>query len=132
VKAPSFGLLLVAAFAIGTALKGLYNGISDLSDAENGLQTFVSLLNILVGITGITAAVLLWRQHRWAMASVVTWAATIVTVAVVAPRAHAPEDVAWLTAIIGGLGVAAVAVAVVLYVRWRLRLTARGESSLAS
>jgi uncharacterized membrane protein len=124
--------MLVAAFALGTALNGFYNGVSDLTDAENALQTLVSLLNILVGITGIAAAVLLWRQHRRATAFVIAWAATIVTVAVMAPRAHAPEDVPWLAAIIGGLGAAAVAVAVVLYVRWRMRLTARGESSLAS
>jgi hypothetical protein len=124
--------MLVAAFAIGTGLNGLYNGISDVSDAENALQTLVSLLNILVGITGLSAAALVWKQHRWASAAVIGWAAAIVTISIMAPRAYAPEEVGWLAAILGGLGAAAVAVALVLYVRWRMRVTARGESSPAS
>lgn len=131
-KGPSFGLMLVGAFAVGTGLNGLYNGITDLPDAETTLQTIVSLLNILIGVTGFAAAMLVWRHHRWATASVIAWAATIVTIVVMAPRAHAPEDVGWPAALAGGIGTAAVVVAVVLYVRWRIRVTARGESSPAS
>jgi hypothetical protein len=124
--------MLVAAFAIGTGLNGLYNGATDLPSSETTLQTIAALLNIVVGITGIIAAVLLWREHRRATIAVIAWAVAIVGIAVMAPRAYAPEDVTWLTALVGGLGTAAVVVAVVLYVRWRMRLTARGESSPAS
>ena len=124
--------MLVAAFAIGTALNGLYNAFVLIPSADTTLQTIAALLNIVVGITGITSAVLVWRQHRRATMSVMAWAAAMVASAVMAPRAYAPEAVGWPAALAGGIGAAAVAVAVVLYVRWRLRLTARGESSLAS
>jgi hypothetical protein len=124
--------MLAAGFAVGTALNGFYNGISDLPDAESRLQTMVSLLNILIGISGIAAAVFVWRQHRWATTSLIMWAAAIVSISVMAPRAYAPEEVSWPAALAGGLGATAIVVAVVLYVRWRMRLTARGESSPAS
>jgi hypothetical protein len=122
--------MLVAAFTIGTGLNGLYNGATDFPHSETTLQAVAALINILVGITGIAAAALVWREHRRATIAVAVWAAAIVGIAVMAPRAYA--EVGWLPALVGGLGTAAVVVAVVLYVRWRMRLTARGESSPAS
>jgi hypothetical protein len=131
VRTPSFGLILVAAFAIGTGLNGLYNGASDLPDAPNTLATIVSVLNLTMGIAGISAAVLLWRQDRRASAPMVAWGASIVGASLLAPRAYAPE-VGWPAAIVGAIAAAALVITVVLYVRWRLGLTARGESSPAS
>ena len=120
-KAPGFGLLLVAAFAVGTGLNGLYNGATDIPTAPNALATIVGVINILMGVTGLTAAVLIWRQHRAAASLIVAWGASAVAVSILAPRAYAPEA-GWPAAILGGVVTAALVVTVVLYVRWRLRL----------
>ncbi len=130
-KAPGFGLILVAAFAIGTGINGLYNGVTDLPRAHNALATMVGVLNITMGLTGLASAALIWRQHRAAALLVVLWGASAVAASVLAPRAYAPE-VGWPPAILGGVVTAALVVTVVLYVRWRLGLTATGESSPAS
>jgi hypothetical protein len=121
VRTPSFGLILVAAFAIGTGANGLYNGVTDIPDAPNQLATVVGAINIFMGIAGLAAAVLLWRQQR----------ASAVLVSILAPRAYAPE-VGWPAAILGGVMTAALVVTIVLYVRWRLGIRAIGESSPAS
>ena len=131
-KAPPFGLILVAAFAVGTGINGFYSGITDLPDAPNTLATMVSLFNLLMGISGLAAAVLLWRQDRRALIPVAVWGGSMIGAATLAPRAYAPEDAGWPAAIIGGIMTAAVVVAIVVYARWRLGLTARGESSPAS
>ena len=130
-KAPSFGLLLVAAFAIGTGLNGLYKGVTDLPHAPNMLATIVGVLNLLMGIAGIATAVLLWRQHRHAILAVAAWGASVIGGALLAPRAYAPEA-GWPSAIAGAIAATAIILTIVAYVRWRLRLTARGESSPAS
>ena len=130
-KAPTFGLVLVAAFAIGTGLNGLYNGATDLPRAPNTLAAIVGVLNLIMGITGIAAAVLLWRKHQRATAPILAWGASAIGASVLAPRAYAPE-VGWPAAMIGGIVTAAVVITIVLYVRWRLGLTAPGESSPAS
>jgi hypothetical protein len=131
VKAPSFGLILVAAFAIGTGANGLYNGLTDIPTAPNTLATIVGVINVLMGIAGLGAAVLLWRQHRLALPVVIAWGASAVLVSILAPRAYAPEA-GWAAAILGGVMTAALVVTVVLYVRWRLGVRALGESSPAS
>jgi uncharacterized MnhB-related membrane protein len=131
VKAPSFGLILVAAFAVGTGLNGLYNGVTDFADAPNTLAVLVCVINVCMGIIGLSAAALLWRQDRRAAALIIAWGASAVAVSILAPRAYAP-DVGWPAAIIGGVVTGALVVTVVLYVRWRLGFTAAGESSPAS
>jgi hypothetical protein len=131
VKAPSFGLILVAAFAVGTGLNGFYNGVTDLPSAPHTLGVLVGILNVLIGITGLTAAALIWRQHRLAAVMIIAWGAATVGASVLAPRAYAPET-GWPTAVLGGVVTAALVVTIVLYVRWRLGLSARGESSPAS
>ena len=130
-KAPSFGLILVAAFALGTGLNGLYTGVRDIPSAPNGLAVAVALANLTLGVSGLSAAVLIWRRHRSATWLIVLWGASAVAAAVLAPRAYAPEA-GWPAALIGGLVTAALVVTIVLYVRWRLRVTAAGESSPAS
>ncbi len=130
-KAPSFGLILVAAFTIGTGLNGLYNGVTDLPRSPNGLATMVGILNIMMGITGLSAAALVWRQHRAAALLIVLWGASAVGASVLAPRAYAPE-VGWPPAVLGGVVTGALVVTVVLYVRWRLGLRESGESAPAA
>lgn len=120
-KAPSFGLILVAAFAIGTGINGLYNGVTDIPTAPNPLATIVGALNIMMGLAGLAAAVLLWMQRRVAAALVMAWGAIVITVSILAPRAYAPEA-GWPAAILGGVVTAALVVTIVLYVRWRLGL----------
>ena len=130
-KAPSFGLILVAAFALGTGANGLYNGVTDIPTAPNTLATIVGLINVIMGVAGLTAAVLLWREHRLATPVVMAWGASAIAVSILAPRAYAPEA-GWPAAILGGVMTAALVVTVVLYVRWRLSVTALGRSSPAS
>jgi len=123
--------MLVAAFAVGTGLNGLYNGATDIPTAANTLATVVAVMNIVMGIAGLAAAVLLWRQHRRAVPLVIVWGASAIALSILAPRAYAP-DAGWPAAIAGGLVTAAVVVALVLYVRWRFGATARGKPSPAS
>jgi len=131
VKAPSFGLILVAAFALGTGLNGLYTAVRDLPSAPNGLAVAAAVANFTLGVTGLAAAALVWRHHQWATWLIVLWGASAVATAVLARRAYAPEG-GWPAALIGGLVAAALVVTIVLYVRWRLRVTAAGESSPAA
>jgi hypothetical protein len=131
VRAPSFGIILVAAFAVGTGLNGLYTGITDIPTAPNTLATIVGVINIVMGISGLASAVQLWRQHRLAVPLVIVWGASAIALSILAPRAYAP-DVGWPAAIAGGLMTAAVVVSIVLYVRWRLGAMARGKPSPAS
>lgn len=130
-KAPTFGLILVAAFAVGTGLNGLYNVFTDLPSAPNDLAKVLGVVNLIMGMAGLTAAVLIWRRHRWATPLIIAWGASAVAASVVAPRAHAP-DAGWPAAILGGVVTAALVVTIVLYARWRLGVTAPGESSPAS
>jgi hypothetical protein len=131
VRNRSFGLLLVAAFALGTGLKGLYSGATALPGAPNTLATVVGVLNLTTGIAGILAAVLVWRQDRRATVPLIAWGASVIGAALLAPLAYAP-NAGWPAALVGGVPTAAVVVTIVLYVRWRLGLTALGESSPAS
>ena len=131
-KAPPFGLILVAAFAVGTGVNGLYGGVKDLPDAPNTLAKIVSLFSMLMGIAALPAAVLLWRQDRRAIVATAVWGASAIGAATLAPRAYAAEEAGWPAAILAGVMTTAVVVAIVLYTRWRLGVTARGESSPAS
>jgi hypothetical protein len=131
VKAPSFGLILVAAFAIGTGLNGLYDGATDMPRAPNTLATLVALSKLIMGITGIAAAVLVWREDRRALPAIAVWGACAIGTSLMAPRAYAPEA-GWPAAMIGAFTTAVLVVTIFLYVRWRLSLTAPGESSPAS
>ena len=130
-KAPSFGLVLVAAFAIGTGLNGLYSAATSLPSAPNTLATIVGGLNVLMGIAGIATSVLTWRQDRRALIPMIVWAAAVISTALLAPRAYAPQ-VGWPPAITAALTAGALVITVVLYARWRLSLRGRGESSPAS
>ena len=130
-KTPSFGLLLAAAFALGTGLNGLYNGVTNISRAPNELAMTVAILNIVMGLSGSAAAVLLWRQRPRALIALLVWGATVVGTAMLAPLAYTNEA-GWLPAIFRGVVTGGVVAMILTYVRWRLTLTARGESSPAS
>ena len=129
-KTPSFGLLLAAAFALGTGLNGLYNGVTNIR-APNQLAMTVAVLNVVMGLSGATAAVLLWRQRPRALIALLVWGATVVGTAMLAPLAYTNEA-GWLPAIFRGVVTGGVVAMILTYVRWRLTLTARGESSPAS
>ena len=130
-KARPFGLLLVAAFAVGTGANGLYNGASDIPSAPNTLATMVGVLNILMGLVGLAAAVELWRERPLAVPLVGAWGTSVIALSILAPRAYAPEA-GWPPAILGGVVTAALVVTIMLYVRWKLGATAPGRSSPAS
>jgi hypothetical protein len=131
VKAPTFGLVLVAAFAVGTGINGLYDGVTDFARAPNTLATVVAVLKLIMGVTGLSAAWLIWRHDRRATPLIIVWGASAIGAAVLAPRAYAPE-VGWTAAILAGVTTAVLVVTIVLYARWRLSVTAAGESSPAS
>lgn len=130
-KTPSFGLLLAAAFALGTGLNGLYNGVTNIARAPNELAMIVAILNVVMGLSGAAAAVLLSRQRPRALIALVVWGATVVGSAMLAPLAYT-DEAGWLPAIFRGVVTGGVVAMILTYVRWRLTLTARGESSPAS
>lgn len=130
-KTPSFGLLLAAAFALGTGLNGFYNGVINIPRAPNELAMIVAVLNVVMGLSGAAAAVLLWRQRSHALIALLVWGATVVGTAMMAPLAYT-DEAGWLPAIFRGVVTGGVVAMILTYVRWRLTLTARGESSPAS
>lgn len=130
-KTPSFGLVLVAAFAIGTGLNGLYRAATSLPSAPNALATILGVLNVVMGIAGIATAVLTWRQDRRALFPMIVWGALVVSAALLGPRAYAPQ-IGWPPAITAAITAGALVITIVLYARWRLGVRAPGESSPAS
>ncbi|MGQ0714489.1 MAG: hypothetical protein ACT4PJ_12270 [Gemmatimonadaceae bacterium] len=128
---PGFGLVLVAVFAAGTGLNGFYNGIADLTDAPGAIAIAVAILNIVMGITGFTTAVLVWREDRRVLFPLASWGLSAVAASVLAPLAYAP-DAGLAPVILGGAITAALVAVVYAYVERRLRTTAGDERPLPS
>ncbi len=125
-KTPGFGLALVAAFAIGTGLSGLLNGIESIDEAPSSLATVVALANLLMGVGGIATAVMVWREDRRALGPFLLWGGSAVVASVVAPLAYSPE-IGWPPVLIGGLTTVLLLALIFAYVRRRLGATVRDE-----
>jgi hypothetical protein len=126
-RTPGFGLAIVAAFAIGTGLSGLLNGIEDLNAAPNALATMVAVANLVMGVGGIVTAVMVWREDRRALVPFLVWGGSAVVASVLAPLAYSPE-IGWPPVLIGGLTTVLLLALIFVYVRRRLTATpARDE-----
>jgi hypothetical protein len=123
---PGFGLALVAAFAIGTGISGLIEGMQGFDNPPNSLALVVAIANIVMGVAGIVTAVMVWRQDRRALVPFFLWAGSAVVASIAAPLAYSPET-GWPPVLIGGLATALLVSLVFTYVNRRLRATARDE-----
>ena len=124
---PGFGLALVAAFAIGTGLSGLLNGIENIDDAPNSLATVVAVANLVMGLAGLATAVMVWREDRRALVPFLFWGGSAVVASIAAPLAYSPE-IGWPPVLMGGLTTVLLLALIFAYVRRRLTpTTARDE-----
>jgi len=94
---------------------GLYNGVTEMPDAQTALQRSVTIGVLLYGVLGLAAAV--WLSAAWAV--VVTYVAST------AAFAYAAADATVGAALAGGLGAAAIGILVV----WCARTVTAGALS---
>lgn len=123
---PGFGLALVAAFAIGTGISGLLEGIQSLDEPPNSLAIVVAVANLVMGVAGIVTAVMVWRQDRRALFPFLVWGGSAVVASVAAPLAYSPNT-GWPPVLIGGIATALLLTLIFIYVRRRLTTTVRDE-----
>lgn len=125
-RTPGFGLALVAAFAIGTGISGLLEGIRSLDHPPNSLAIVVAIANLVMGAAGIATAVMVWRLDRRALVPFFVWGGSALVASVAAPLAYAPST-GWPPVLIGGIATALLLTLIFVYVRGRLTATARDE-----
>lgn len=113
-------LVLVASGGLG-----LFNGVSELSDALTPFQRSVSTGVLIYGIFGVAGAVALIARRRSAVWLTAAWAIVVTFVASTAAHAYAGEDATLVGAIAGGLGTALIGLGVV----WCARSVTRSARS---
>jgi hypothetical protein len=112
---------------LNTGVLGVYNGLTEMSDAHTPLQRSVTGGVLIYGVFGLAAALALFVRHRWAVPLSIAWAVAITYVASAAAPAYAGEDATIGGAIAGGIGAALIG----LFVVWctRMVLLRRGSDS---
>ena len=98
---------------LNTGGLGLYNGLSELSDARTTLQRSVTVGVLLYGILGLLAAVALIVRKPVAVWFAAGWAVVITYVASAAALAYADAEASVGGAAAAGLGAALIGVFVV-------------------
>lgn len=98
---------------LNTGGLGLYNGLSELSDAHTSLQRSVTVGVLIYGILGLTAAAALMVRSPTAVWISAGWAVVVTYVASTASIAYAADDASVGGAVAGGLGAALIGVFVV-------------------
>ena len=83
---------------------GLYNGITELSEANTPLQKSVTLGVLLYGILGLAAAIMLAARRPVAVWLTVGWAIVVTYVASTAALAYAGTDATVGGALAAGIG----------------------------
>jgi hypothetical protein len=107
-----------------TGLLGLYNGVSELADAQTPLQRSVTIGVLLYGVLGLAALVALIVRHAAAIWLAVGWAIVVTYVASTAAIAYAGDDASVGGAIAAGGGAALIGLGVV----WCARMITRPAS----
>ena len=107
-----------------TGAIGVYDGLTELSDARPALQRSVTVVVLMYGVFGIAALVALIARHRSAMWLTIAWAVVVTYVASTAVIAYGGDDASVGGAVGAGLGAAVVALGVV----WCARLITRPAS----
>jgi hypothetical protein len=106
---------------LNTGGLGLYNGLSELSDAHTPLQRSVTTGVLIYGILGLAAAVTLMMRRPVAVWFSIGWAIVITYVASTAALAYSGADASVGGALAGGLGAALIGIGVV----WCARMVTR-------
>ena len=112
---------------LNTGVVGVYNGLSELSEAHTPLQRSVTMGVLIYGVLGLAAAAALFVRHRWSVPLSIGWAVVITYVASAAAPAYAGKDATIGGTIVGGIGAGLIGVFVV----WcaRMVLIRRGSDS---
>ena len=107
-----------------TGALGLYNGVTELSDAHTALQRSVTLGVLIYGVLGVAAVVALIARHGSAVWLTAGWAVVITYVASMAAVAYAGDDASVGGAIAAGVGAAVLGIGIV----WCARMITRPAS----
>ena len=107
-----------------TGALGLYNGVTELSDAHTALQRSVTMGVLIYGVLGVAAVVALIARHGSAVWLTAGWAVVITYVASMAAVAYAGDDASVGGAIAAGVGAAVLGIGIV----WCARMITRPAS----
>ena len=120
-------LVLSTLVLVTTGVLGLYNGLSDLGDAQTAFQRSVTIGVILYGAIGLVAAAALVLRRRSSLWLAIGWAIVVTYVASTAALAYGGAEVTLAAAFGGGLGAALVGAGVV----WTARQVIRARAPTA-
>ena len=98
---------------LNTGALGLYNGVSELSDALTPLQKSVTVGVLIYGLLGLAGTATLIVKHRYAVPISAAWAIVVTYVAFAAPLAYGGEDATLAGAIAGAIGAGIIGLLVV-------------------
>lgn len=104
---------------------GLYDGLTELSDARTPLQRSVTLGVLAYGILGIAAAVMLGARRPVAVWLAAGWAIVVTYVASTAALAYSGDDATLGGAAAAGVGASLLGLGVVWCARVTTRATVR-------
>ena len=107
-----------------TGALGLYNGVTELSEAHTALQRSVTVGVLIYGVLGVAGVVALIARHGSAVWLTAGWAVVVTYVASMAAIAYAGDDASVGGAIAAGLGAAVIGIGIV----WCARMTTRPAS----
>jgi len=86
-----------------TGLLGLYNGVTEWSDARTTLQRSVTIGVVLYGALGLASTYALLRRRAWSVWSITAWAVVVTYVSGTAALAYGGDAVTTMTALASGL-----------------------------
>ena len=96
-----------------TGVLGLYDGVTELSDASTPLQHSVTIGVIVYGVLGVVGGAALILRRRSAFWLSMAWTIVVTYVASTAALAYGGPDVTFGAAAAGGLGAALIGAGVV-------------------
>jgi hypothetical protein len=98
---------------LNTGALGVYNGITELSQATTPLQKSVTTGVLIYGILGLAAAIAFIARRRPAVWLALAWTAVVTYVSSTAAFAYAAADATIGGAIAAGLGAAVIGLGIV-------------------
>lgn len=103
------GWVVSILFLLFTGCVGLYNGITEWSGAETGLQKSVTAGVFVYGVLGVTAFAGLILRKEWSVGAVMLWGIVVTYVAGAAVIAYSGPDAGVWGALIGSVATAIIA-----------------------
>jgi hypothetical protein len=110
---------------LNTGGLGVYNGVTELSEARTPLQQSLTLGVLVYGVLGLAAAAMLGARRPVAVWLAAGWAVVVTYVASTAALAYAGDDATLGGAIAGGIGAMLLGIFVVWCARVSTRATVR-------